>query len=69
MVRALLLALVVLAAGPARAQYFAFGQNRVRYERPDWRVVQTDHVDVYYYEREGTDGRRAGGGRVLASFA
>ena len=63
----LLAAAVAALAAPAQAQYFAFGQNRVRYETPAWRLVQTDHVDVYYYEREGTAGR--GGGRVLASFA
>ncbi|HEX8298143.1 MAG TPA: BamA/TamA family outer membrane protein [Rubricoccaceae bacterium] len=63
--RLVLVLLAVLAAVPARAQYFAFGQNRVRYESPEWRRVQTDHVDVYFYERPGG----APGGYVLAAFA
>ncbi|MEO0556715.1 MAG: peptidase S9 [Bacteroidota bacterium] len=61
----ILLLFVGLAISPARAQYFAFGKNRVQYEDPDWRYVQSEHFDVYYYEREST----APGGRVLAEFA
>ena len=63
----LLLAVVLglAAAPPAEAQYFAFGKNRVQYDDPDWRYVQSEHFDVYYYERAAT----APGGRVLATFA
>ncbi|HEX9951845.1 MAG TPA: peptidase S9 [Rubricoccaceae bacterium] len=65
--RLVLLAVLAVCglAAPARAQYFAFGQNRVRYESPEWRRVQTDHVDVYFYERDG----RGASGYVLAAFA
>ncbi len=60
------LALVVLfSATMADAQYFSFGKNRVQYENHDWRYIQSEHFDVYFYEREGT----APGGRVLADFA
>jgi WD40 repeat protein len=44
------LALVALSvlAGSASAQYF--GRNRVQYGRFDFKIVQTEHFDVYYYE-------------------
>ena len=63
--RLALILLAVLAAAPAQAQYFAFGQNRVRYEAPEWRRVQTAHVDVYFYERPGTEP----GGELVGAFA
>ncbi|MCC5906139.1 MAG: PD40 domain-containing protein [Balneolaceae bacterium] len=34
----------------ALAQYFFFGKNRVQYERFDWRFIETDHFDIYYYD-------------------
>ncbi len=42
-------ALVVslLVAGGAEAQYF--GQNKVQYRQYDWRVLTSDHFEVYYY--------------------
>ncbi len=54
-----LLLLTLLAAAPARAQYFAFGKNKIQYQAHDWAFVQTEHFDVYYY----------GGGYPLAAFA
>lgn len=54
-----LLLLTLLAAAPARAQYFAFGKNKIQYESHDWAFVRTDHFDVYYY----------GEGYPLAAFA
>ena len=53
------------AAGPAAAQYFPYGKNRVQYQAHDWRTLRSEHFDVYYFEREG----REPGGRVLAAFA
>ncbi len=38
------------AAAPASAQYF--GQNKVPYERLDFRVLKTEHFDVYFYPEE-----------------
>jgi len=35
---------------PAAAQYF--GQNKVKYSRFDFKVLETEHFDVYYYDRE-----------------
>ncbi|HVX89711.1 MAG TPA: BamA/TamA family outer membrane protein [Gemmatimonadales bacterium] len=37
-------------AGPLAAQYF--GQNRVQYRTFDFKVIQTEHFDVYFYEEE-----------------
>ncbi len=48
------LAAVVLmgSAIPSSAQYF--GRNKVQYERFDFKVLTTEHFDVYYYpETEG----------------
>ncbi|HEU5049669.1 MAG TPA: hypothetical protein VFU00_05045, partial [Gemmatimonadales bacterium] len=44
---------VLLAASlpaPLAAQYF--GQNKVQYEAFDFKVLATEHFDVYFYERE-----------------
>lgn len=58
--RRLLVALALLlaagpAAPPAEAQYF--GQNKVHYKSFDFKVLQTERFDIYYYEegREGVD--------------
>ncbi len=36
--------------GLGAAQYF--GRNKVQYENFDFKVIQTEHFDVYFYERE-----------------
>ena len=57
----ILLAIAVLAiavASPASAQYF--GRNKVRYERFDFKVLKTEHFDVYYYEEEAAAAEMAG---------
>jgi Tol biopolymer transport system component len=44
---------VLLAAAlpvPLAAQYF--GRNKVQYGRFDFRIIQTEHFDVYYYPAE-----------------
>ena len=38
------------AASGAEAQYF--GRNKVHYDRLDFRLLQTDHFDIYYYAEE-----------------
>jgi Tol biopolymer transport system component len=50
-VRVLLLALVG-APGVLAAQYF--GRNKVQYTNFAFKVIQTEHFDVYYYDRERT---------------
>ncbi|MFO7894182.1 MAG: BamA/TamA family outer membrane protein [Longimicrobiales bacterium] len=65
--RTLLLAvLAALCAGALRpeaaaAQYF--GRNQVRYHDLDFQVLETEHFDVYHYERE------AGSAELAASMA
>jgi Tol biopolymer transport system component len=46
------LAAVVLmgSAIPSSAQYF--GRNKVQYERFDFKVLTTEHFDIYYYPEE-----------------
>src|SRR4051794_24704535 len=46
------LALLCAHAVPARAQFFAFGQNKIQYRKLDWRVMKGPHVDLYYYSAE-----------------
>ena len=42
----------LLSTSPARAQYF--GRNKVLYRTFDFRVLKTEHFDVYYYPEEAT---------------
>src|ERR687896_374845 len=44
------LLLLLLTPGLLQAQYF--GRNKVQYSTFDFKVIQTEHFDVYYYERE-----------------
>ena len=44
------LVLLLLAPGLLSAQYF--GRNKVQYSSFDFKVIQTEHFDVYYYEQE-----------------
>lgn len=46
----LLLTLFCTFAMPVQAQYF--GKNKVHYKNFDWRVIKTEHFEVYYYESE-----------------
>ncbi len=41
---------LILAPALVSAQYF--GRNRVQYGRFDFKIIQTEHFDVYYYESE-----------------
>lgn len=44
---------LVVMATPASAQYFnIFGRNKVQYTHFDWQVMQTEHIDLYYYPEE-----------------
>jgi len=45
-------AVLLLLATPAglRAQYF--GQNRVQYQNFGFKILRTDHFEIYYYDRE-----------------
>lgn len=48
----LVLVLVAVALpGSIRAQY-PFGKNKVIYASKDWKVLKTEHVDIYHYPNE-----------------
>ncbi|GMU89059.1 MAG: peptidase S9 [Chlorobiota bacterium] len=36
------------AVAPLNAQYYYFGRNKVHYENFDWRILQTEHFDIYF---------------------
>ncbi|HEY0157601.1 MAG TPA: BamA/TamA family outer membrane protein, partial [Thermoanaerobaculia bacterium] len=44
------LLLFLLLTPDAQAQYF--GRNKVQWENFDFKVLQTEHFDIYYYEQE-----------------
>ena len=48
--RTLLIAALVAIPALVEAQYF--GQNRVQYRTFDFKIIQTEHFDVYFYEAE-----------------
>lgn len=33
------------------AQYYSFGRNKVQYSKFDWKVLKTEHFDIYYYDQ------------------
>ena len=47
--------MLLLMAGDTSAQYF--GKNKVQYRRHDFRVLQTEHFDIYFHQdrREAVD--------------
>jgi Tol biopolymer transport system component len=49
-ITASLLFWILVAPGASWAQYF--GQNKVRYESLRFRVLQTPHFDIHYYDEE-----------------
>ncbi len=42
--------LLLVAAAPAPAQYF--GQNKIVYDRFDWKTYRSTHFTIYFYESE-----------------
>ncbi len=49
--------LLLAAPSPAAAQYF--GRNSVQYETFHFKVLKTQHFDVYYYEKEAAAAAQA----------
>jgi hypothetical protein len=47
--------LLLMVAGDASAQYF--GKNKVQYRRHEFRILQTEHFDIYFHQdrREAVD--------------
>ncbi|HET7790836.1 MAG TPA: BamA/TamA family outer membrane protein [Gemmatimonadales bacterium] len=46
----LAMAVAAVTPGAARAQYF--GQNKVQYRTFQFKIIETEHFDVYYYDAE-----------------
>jgi hypothetical protein len=40
---------IIILAQNLAAQYYSFGRNKVQYEEFDWKVLKTEHFDIYYY--------------------
>jgi hypothetical protein len=53
-----LIASVTLGVRPLDAQYF--GRNKVQYEKFDWRILKSDHFDLYFYPAESLKVHDAG---------
>jgi len=47
----LCLSLIFVLVGSASAQFY-FGKNKVHYTQFDWRVLKTEHFEVYFYAEE-----------------
>jgi hypothetical protein len=41
--------LLVLLVQTASSQFYYFGRNKVQYTRFEWKVLRTEHFDIYYY--------------------
>ena len=41
--------LLLLLVQTASAQFYYFGRNKVQYTHFDWKVLRTEHFDIYYY--------------------
>jgi hypothetical protein len=46
----MMVAASLMLPGTAEAQYF--GRNKVQYDRFDFKVLKTEHFDIYYYSEE-----------------
>lgn len=42
--------LIFLFADISSAQFYFFGRNKVQYEKFDWKILRTDHFNIYYYD-------------------
>jgi roadblock/LC7 domain-containing protein len=41
--------LLFLLVQTASAQFYYFGRNKVQYTRFEWKILRTEHFDIYYY--------------------
>jgi hypothetical protein len=44
----LILPFLLIVSG-AQAQFYYFGQNKVQYTKFHWKILKTEHFDIYYY--------------------
>ncbi len=45
----LLFLIILILTCTADAQLYYFGRNKVQYESFDWKVLRTEHFNIYYY--------------------
>ncbi|HUP02255.1 MAG TPA: BamA/TamA family outer membrane protein [Gemmatimonadota bacterium] len=64
MTRALVLSLLLGLVLPALAPAQYFGRNKVRYEDFDFQVLESEHFDIYHYDR--TSGQAVAGAARMA---
>ncbi len=43
--------LILLFPQVVDAQFYFFGRNKVQYEKFDWKVLKTEHFNIYYYDQ------------------
>ena len=43
------LTLAIIISDSLSAQFLYFGRNKVQYEEFDWKILHTEHFDIYYY--------------------
>ncbi|MBN1446709.1 MAG: PD40 domain-containing protein [Bacteroidetes bacterium] len=52
--------LLPVVTAPVSAQFLPFGRNKIAYTEFDWRILRTEHFDIYYYpEMQELAGRGA----------
>lgn len=44
------LLLIILIPQILSAQFYFFGRNKVQYEKFNWKVLKTEHFNIYYYD-------------------
>lgn len=48
----LALAILLAVAGPAQAQLYGFGKNKVQYDDFQWEILSGENIDLYFYPEE-----------------
>ncbi len=44
-----ILILLIILSSHASAQFYFFGRNKVQYQKFDWKLLRTEHFNIYYY--------------------
>ncbi|HEX9739599.1 MAG TPA: hypothetical protein VGA29_02395, partial [Ignavibacteriaceae bacterium] len=45
-----LLLIIVISSQAIYSQFYYFGRNKVQYGKFDWKILKTEHFDIYYYD-------------------
>lgn len=52
MKKALIAGLLLFCAAGLRAQDYGFGENKIAYDRFEWKTYKSTHFTIYFYEKE-----------------